>query len=173
MSGRAWGLNLGVGTLVTNFMSAQSGKDGGRKKLELAPTLLIAGNIHLWAEQYLTPRFAYSTYFNEHDSTSKSNILLSYHMSTKFHETFMLHYGFSTFITKIGGKGGTVDLPNGDSTATFYVPEESRRTYTSSLDVGGEFLSNQHWSVRGDLMISRFLSDRRKLNYLLTGNFYF
>lgn len=170
----AWATHVGVGTLVTNFLSAQTSADGGRRTFQVAPTLLVGGELPIYGQTFFTPRIGYSMYLDEKDDTSKTDMMLNYHVGTKLMEYFMLHYGFSTFITKIKGKGGTKELQNGGSTANFYIPDKTVTSYTASLDVGGQVLIHEHWSARVDLFITRFLSsDRRKLNYLLSGNFYF
>ncbi len=174
LSARAHAFSVGLGTLVPNFLSAQVDKEGGRRVFQFTPTLLVGGHLQLWGENFFTPRLGYATYLGEEDKTSKTDILLNYHMGYRFVDHFMLHYGFSTFITKLKGEGGTTTLSNGGGTATFYIPEESKTSYTSSIDVGGELLFGEGWSARADLFITRFLSgDRRKLNYMLSANYFF
>jgi hypothetical protein len=82
-----------------------------------------------------------------------------------------LRYGLSTFMTKIGGDGGTVQLNNGAGTSTFYVPSETKTTYMTTLDLGGEF-ALPLVALRLDLQMMGFASsDKRNLSYMLSVNF--
>lgn len=99
---------------------------------------------------------------------------MQYHLSQSLTSYFLFHYGFSNTITKIGGKGGTVQLNNGNNTATFYVPSESKTSFMASLDLGGEVVFTDYLGARFQVSIDRFLSsDRRRISHMLTLNYYY
>lgn len=165
---------LGAGTLTHNFLTAQNDEKGGTKVFDLAPVVFIGTNIPFFLNGvFFTPALGYAKFFTK-DETTRSEIILQYHLTQPLLSSFMLHYGFSNYITSIGGNGGTLQLNNGSSTATFYTPTESKTTFTSSLDLGGEFIFTNEVSARAQVSIMRFLSsERRRVSHLITMNYFF
>ncbi len=169
------GLWIGAGTVTHNFLSAQTGKTDGKKTIDLYPTVLIGGLLPgFFSGISLAPGIGYAKSLNSKDKTSKNEIILQYHLAQNIFNGVQIRYGFSTFITKISGDGGTTELNNGNSTSTFYVPENSSTSYTSSLDLGGEAFMLHSTSLRLQFSITKFLSsEQRKVSNLVTVNYYF
>ena len=165
---------IGVGTLTHNFLTAQVDEKSGTKKIELAPTVIIGTTLpFFYSRLFFSPGIGYAK-FSTKDKTSKSEIILQYHLSQEIFSSFLMQFGFSNYITKISGDGGTVLLNNGSSYTSFYAPSASHTTYTASLDLGGEFIFNKNISARAQFSIMRFLSsDRRRVSHLLTANYFF
>ena len=57
------------------------------------------------------------------------------------YQFFALRFGLGTFRKTITGKGGTVTIPNGNSTAKAYRPE-SATSYSSTINLGTDFNFN-------------------------------
>ena len=165
---------VGFGTTTRNFSTAQSESSGGTKKFGFNPTLLVGTNLpFFYADFFFSPGIGFAKYSSE-DNTTRSEIILQYHISQVITSYFLLQYGLSNTITKIGGKGGTVVLNNGNSTSTFYVPSETKTTYLASLDIGGEMIFTDSIGSRLQLSIDRFLSsERRRVSHILTLNYYY
>ena len=165
---------VGIGNMTQNFLSAQSSPTGAVKKFEFGPTVLLGASFpFLFSDFYLNPAIGF-TKFSTKDNSSKSQLLIQYHANQSLFSGFHLLYGFSNYISTISGDGSSVVLNNGNSTATFYAPKESKKSYTASLDVGGEVIIDSTWTARLEFSIMRFLSsDRRRVNNLLTANYYF
>lgn len=165
---------FGVGNLTHNFSSAQNDVKGGTKKLEFGPTVLVGATIPFYfSGSFLSPGIGLSKFFTE-DKTSKSEIILQYHINQMIFSSFYLRYGFSNFITMIGGEDKEVELNNGAGTSTFYSPKKTKTAYTSSIDLGGEFVYDSEWTFRVQASFMRFLSsERRTLSHLLTLNHFF
>jgi hypothetical protein len=164
---------LGVGNLTHNFLSAQSDATGGKKVFEVGPAVIIGTDLpFFFTGIYFSPGIGYAKFFPK-DSTTKSEIILQYHLNQIIFSGFNLRYGVSNYITKIGGSGGTTILSNGNSTATFYIPSETKTSYTASVDLGADMAMTQSWTLRMQISIPRFLSSRRKVDHLLTANYLF
>lgn len=167
---------LGAGTTTRNVGSAQNELSGDTVTFGFNPTLIVGTTLPFFFPGiYLSPGIGYAKYLsNNKDNTSRNEIILQYHLAQEIIPAFYLRYGFSNTITKIGGDGGTVSLKNGDSTSTFYVPEETKTSFMGSLDLGFEMLLESTFGARLQLSVDRFLSsERRRLSHLLTMNYYF
>lgn len=174
LSHAAGPLWFGVGNLTHNFSSAQNDVKGGTKKLEFGPTVIIGATVPFYfSGSFLSPGIGLAKFFTE-DKTSKTEIILQYHINQMLFSSFYLRYGFSNYITMIGGDDKEVELNNGAGTSTFYSPKKTKTAYTSSFDVGGEFIYDSNWTIRAQVSILRFLSsERRRLSHLLTLNYFF
>ncbi len=165
---------VGIGNLTHNFLSAQNDEKGGKKVFEAGPVFLVGASFpFLFSGMYASPAVGYAKFFTK-DQTSRSDIIIQYHLSQLLFPSMMLRYGFSNYITKIGGDGGTLELNNGSSTATFYIPEESKSTFTASMDIGTEFIFSAEYTARLQVSVLRFLSsERRRVSHMLTFNYFF
>lgn len=165
---------VGLGSTTRNFSTAQKESSGSTVKFALNPTLLIGTTLpFFFSGLYFSPGIGYAKYSTK-DSTTRNEIILQYHLSQMLLPNFLLQYGFSNTITKIGGKGGTVVLNNGSSTSTFYIPSETKTSYTASMDIGGELVFTSSLGSRLQFSIDRFLSSkRRRVSHMLTFNYYF
>ena len=168
---------MGFGSVTHNFKSAQTGTSGtSTKSFEFAPTFLIGGTLPfpLLSNTYFTPGFGFVKYANGKDGSTKSEIILKYQLNYAYSSWLALRYGFSNYITHIGGSGGSTSLNNGTSTKTFYLPSKTVSSYTASIDLGPEFILSSVWTIRVQLSIERFLSsERRTLAHLITANYFF
>lgn len=164
-SGNFW---LSLGTLSENFMTAQTNTLGSRNYFDSTPTVFAGLSIPFMGAT-LAPGIGYAMVLDEKDSTTKTHFIFKGHMISPLTSNIYLHYGMSTMLTKIGGKGGTLTLNDGNATSTMYVPDTTKVSYTSSLDFGFDFLLTSDWSFRTEVFITRFLSsERRKVNHLIS-----
>lgn len=165
---------IGFGNLTHNFLSAQNDEKGGKTVFEAGPVFFIGSSFpFIFSNLSLSPAVGYAKFFTK-DQTNRSEIILQYHLSQNLFSSFKLRYGLSNYITKIGGKGGNLELNNGNSTATFYVPSESKTTFTASLDLGTELIFSSQYTLRLQASVLRFLSsERRRISHMLTFNYFF
>jgi len=164
---------VGLGSSTHNFLTAQNDEKGGTKVMDFNPTVILGGNLpFFFSGVYFSPAVGF-TYFFPEDNTTKTEIFLQYHLNQSITSSFYLHYGFSTYLTQISGEGGTKELNNGNSTATFYVPSEKKTSYTGSLDLASEFIWDSTYTMKWQFSVDRFLSsERRRVSHLLTLNIY-
>jgi hypothetical protein len=165
---------IGTGTQTHNFLSAQNNTSGSKKVVEFAPTILAGLSLpFFFSGVYFSPAIGYSK-FTTKDNTTKSDLILQYHLTHATTSYFQYSYGFSNYITKIGGDGGSLVLNNGSGTATMYTPKETKTSYTASLDIAGDLLFLSNWSTRIQFSLLRFLSSTsRRVSNLITINYNF
>ena len=70
------------------------------------------------------------------------------------------------------GSGGAVKMNNGNSTATFYNPDQNRSSFNSTLDVGAELLLGAAALRLQTYTYSPLKSERRQLSYTLFLSYY-
>ena len=164
---------IGVGNTTHNMGSAQSNATGSTKKFEFGPTLLVGTTLpFFFSDFYFSPAIGFAK-FSTKDGTSKSDIILQYHISQTITPFFLFQYGLSNTITRLGGDGGSLTLNNGTGTATFYEPNKTSTAYVASLDLGGELVFSANYSARLQFSIDHFLSsDRRRVSNLITFNYF-
>lgn len=165
---------VGVGTLTHNFLTAQDDTTGSTTNIEIAPTVLLGTNLpFFFSGSNFVPAIGYAKFFTE-DKTSKSEWILQLHANQEVFSGFYFLYGMSTYITRIGGDGVDVQLNNGNGYSTFYAPKETKNSYTSSIDLGGEVVMTSEWTGRLQVSIMRFLSsERRRVSHLISANYFF
>lgn len=167
---------VGLGTVTHNFKSAQTDSVGEKTKtLDMTPTILVGASMPaiIFNSTLFSPAIGYAKYFDLKDGYTKNEIILQYHFTYSFNSWFDLRYGFSNYITRIGGKGGSVSLNNGSSMTSFYVPSKTKSSYTASLDIAPEFVILNNLTLRTQLSIERFASsERRTLAHLITLNYF-
>lgn len=165
---------MGAGTLTHNFLTAQTDISGSKRVVDFAPTVLLGTTIPFWSGRlFLSPAIGYAQFFTE-DNSTKREIILQYHVSERLFGNVQMYYGFSNYITTIGGDGSTVTLNNGNSTANFYAASESKTSYTASVDVAPEFIISSNLAFRAQFSIMRFLSsEKRRVSHLLTMTYFF
>ncbi len=165
---------MGIGTTTSNFLTAQVDTKGGTAVLEIAPTVYAGLNFpFVFSGSNLIPAIGYTHFFTD-DNTTKSDLILQLHANQELISSFYFNYGFSTHMEKIGGDGSNVLLNNGNGTSTFYAPQNSITTYTSSLDFGGEYIYDANYTFKLNFSIMRFLSsERRRVGHTMTLNYFF
>jgi hypothetical protein len=85
---------------------------------------------------------------------------------------FRLRLGTSIMWLNQHGSGGRVRMNNGNSTATFYNPEENRSSLNTTLDVGAELLLGAVAVRLQTYTYGAFRSERRQLSYTLFLSYY-
>jgi hypothetical protein len=165
---------MGAGTLTHNFLTAQSDTSGSKRLIDFAPTVLLGATIPIWSGRFfLSPAIGYAQFFTE-DNSTKREIILQYHISERLFGNVQMYYGFSNYITTIGGDGSTVTLNNGNSSSNFYAPSESKTSYTASFDVAPELILSSDLAFRAQFSIMRFLSsEQRRVSHLITMTYFF
>jgi hypothetical protein len=161
------------GTFVPYFNKVQVNTSGETKTFELTPYLGISTQLNMSGPHYFVPELGYAHYLENAKKTQKSVFFLRYDFSYILSQKFILRYGLTNHWMRISGDGGTVTLRNGSRYTAFKAPSETKTSYFTTLDVGGEFFIKQNLSVRLDLNMMSFQNmENSGFNYLLTLNFY-
>lgn len=163
------GLSLGGGAFQHNMFSLTKDK---------------TGKAETWGDTYLPLGFQYSfaategwhfvpsLYFSHlttmvdaketPEKGAKKNILfLNLPFVANATSWLDVKWGLGVFRYEIKGKGGTVTLNNGNGTATFYRPSDTRVSYNTYVLLGASFPFTD-WYLDFDLMISGAASSVRR-----------
>ena len=168
------GFMYSTGTYVPYFAKAQVNNNGSTKTFELNPYIGIGKQLHMSGHNYFMPELGYSYFFNNPSNMRREQIFLHYNFSRVFSDSFIARYGLTSNWYRIIGKGGNERLKNGTGSTSFPSPDETRTSYYTTLNFGGEaFYMSRKYSIRFDLNIMSFSKlEDRAFNYLLTLNFY-
>lgn len=162
-----------VGSHTEFINNVQIDASGGMRTFEFAPALGAGLRI---------PMEGLFTFFPELNwvlprTTSDSRIIKNLFMlrGDFGHEPvdwFRVRVGTSLMWLNQHGRGGSAELNNGNTTSTFYYPEDNRSSINNTLDVGAELLMDQ-WAVRlQTYTYSAFKKDRRQFSYSLFLTYY-
>ena len=162
-----------IGTYVPYFNKVQVNAAGDTKFFELTPYFGVSKQLHMSGPHYFMPELGYAYYLDNAKKTQKSAFFLRYDFSYILSQNFILRYGLTNHWLRISGDGGTVSLRNGDEYTNFKAPDETKTSYFTTLDFGGEFFLKQNLGIRLDFNFMSFQNmENSGLNYLLTVNFY-
>ncbi len=87
-------------------------------------------------------------------------------------EWFRIRVGTSLMWLNQHGSGGSVKMNNGNSTATFYNPDQNRSSLNMTLDVGAELLLGPASLRLQTYTYSPLKSELRQLSYTLFLSYY-
>lgn len=172
----AWGqdtilFNLGSHTEFYN--SVQSDSSGGTRKFDVAPTIgtglkvPLAGHFSFLPElNWVLPQEAGSS------RIIKNTFMLRADFGHDLLEWLRVRAGTSLIWLNQHGRGGSAKMNNGNTTSTFYYPDENRSSLNNTLDFGAELLW-QDWALRLQTYIySVFMADKRQTSYTLFVSYY-
>jgi hypothetical protein len=171
-STQSWAL-VGVGGHVPFGFSTQKKPEGGDNKTTFHPMVSLNGVYNIPFNHVALPEFGIVFHRNNFDEVKKKTIFILWDVGWLATDKLVLRYGFGTFMTKIGGDGGNRSMPNGDSTAEFAMPDETRTSYNTTINLGMDFAVDQHYTVKAETFIfNMFSSQSRALSYALSFNYY-
>lgn len=163
--------NLGAHTEF--YDKVQSDSSGGTRKFDTAPTigggivLPLNSNWNFLPEiNWVLPQEAGSS------EIIKNIFMLRADFGYNLLDWLRMRMGTSLIWLNQHGKGGSVQMNNGNDTSTFYYPDENRSSLNNTLDFGAEAIW-QDWSLRLQTYIySVFLADKRQTSYTLFISYY-
>lgn len=160
---------VSVGTFVPYFGTVQEDEDGGTQRFEVNPYIGLNHTVPVYGNIFFNPEIGMAFHTDTQESYSKRTLLLHYNFSYRLKQTFLL-FGLANIITKISGDGGTyVDESGGVNTG----PTNSSTSYTTAFSLGTETFISTDYAIKMNVHVMQFLdSDKRKVNYLLTLNYY-
>lgn len=118
---------------------------GNEKADPISPLIGLGANWALTDSIRFVPRLSYVMVSNNSDDTygpyKTELITLLYDFQYPFQpmSSWTVRFGMGTVIRRITGKGGTVTIPNGNSTATAHLAEGTSSSATASLDLGFDY----------------------------------
>ncbi len=137
-------ISFNVGPHTENFNAVQSDASGGKRKFDFAPTigagLLIPwrpwdlGLLFLPELNWVLPQFSGES------RIVKNIFMLRSDLGYDVLPWLRLRAGTSLMWLNQHGRGGSTELENGNTTSTFYYPEENRSSLNNTVDLGAEAL---------------------------------
>lgn len=110
----------------------------------------------------------------ENDYVDKYNYFLTAHAGYSQWENFLLRAGVGAYFTYITGDGGTVELQNGTSTSSFYVPENQTTAINTVASVAGQYFFRNDVSLKFETMVFNLTnSENRSFTYTLAIRYHF
>ena len=158
----------------TEFMNdIQTDSSGTTNKFEISPTLGIGFFIPITSELNFLPEINWVLPRTDEDSGSTENtLMLRADWGYDPVDFFRVRVGTSIMWLNQHGKGGSTKINNGNTSSTFYHPDENRSSFNNTLDVGAELLLGE-WAVRlQTYTYAVFKEERRKVSYTLFLSYY-
>lgn len=168
-------LYFNLGTHTEFYNAVQTDDSGGLRKFDFAPTIGMGLTMPM-----VDPQFAFIPEINWvlPQTLEDSNILINTFM---FRGDFAydplswlrLRIGTSLMWENQQGKGGKVEMENGNDTSTFYYPDENRSSLNNTFDVGIETIIEDEFAFRFQTYTySIFKKEQRQLSYTLFFTYY-
>ena len=162
-----------AGSHTEFFNSVQTDSAGGVNKFEFSPTIGFGLFVPIDQEFTFLPEFNWVLPKTDADSeTIENTLMLRADWGYNPIDWFRVRVGTSIIWLNQHGKGGSTKMNNGNSTSTFYHPDENRSSFNNTLDVGAEVLFGE-WSARlQTYTYAVFREERRKVSYSLFLSYY-
>lgn len=162
-----------VGTHTEFYNNIQNDTSGGVRKFDISPTLGLGFFVPLESEITFLPEINWVLPQTVDGSKIIKNLFM-FRADFGYDpvDWFRLRLGTSLMWLNQHGTGGSAEVNNGNSTSTFYYPDENRSSFNNTLDIGGEFLMDE-WALRlQTYTYSVFKEQKRQISYSLFLTYY-
>ena len=164
---------VGIGGYVPFGFSTQKESNGDTNATTFHPMVSLNGIVTSIFGQLFVPELGLVEHLGEYDEYRKRTIFVLFDLAYVVNDSFLLRYGVGTFMTRISGDGGSVELNNGNTTQTFYRTSESITSYNTTLDFGMELAYNKNYAFKLEgYLFGLFDANSRKISYSLSLNYY-
>lgn len=168
---------VGVGTLTPFFGTYQKDLDGSSENLfSLNPYITLNEQFRMVGSHLFVPEFGFvlpDSSTDSGDASKRSMIFILWNFAWEMFPNFNLKYGVGTFWTRISGDGGQITTPNGTGTTTAFLPNDSVKSYNSTINLGLEVKLRPRLSGKLEIYTwEPFDSDGRRFNIALGANYY-
>lgn len=170
-------ISLSVGNLTRFVGQIQKNENGDKQYFDFNPyfaamyPIPFAPSFTMYAQTgFVFPMKA------KDEANSRKEIYFIGADAAYFFKNFLIKLGAGTFISRVGGDGGTEALPNGPGgqTTNFFLPAEKRTAINFSWDVGLEYFITKHITLNAILYLDTIAdSDSRTASYLFGINYHF
>lgn len=160
-------LNLQFGTWLENYQQIQGTRAGAKNGFEFVPYLALGSDYH-WKQKFmLSPEIGYVLQRNS-EAIRKNQFFIRGDLSYLPQDWLKLKIGTSLMVLMISGDGGEDTLPNGDSTETYYIPDERRTALNQTLDFGIEASKDDYAGRLQTYIYAWNESEERMITYTLS-----
>jgi len=166
-------LYFNAGTHTEFYNVVQTDDSGTLRKFEFAPTLGVGFSIPTSSSLLLLPEINWVLPQRTSEEILKNLFMLRLDLGYEPLKWLRLRGGTSLMWLNQHGTGGTAQINNGNSTSTFYYPDENRSSLNNTLDFGVEAFWSKSWSARLQTYnYAVFREERRQLSYSLFLTYY-
>lgn len=163
-----------LGTHTEFYNNVQNNTSGGKRKFDMSAFTIGSGlSMPLKNNWRFLPELNWVLPRKAGDSQIMKNLFM-------FRADFgydpldwlRLRVGTSIMWANQHGSGGKAEINNGNSTSTFYYPEENRSSLNNTFDLGVEAMY-EDWAIRlQTYTYALFKEERRQLSYTLFISYY-
>ena len=154
-------INLQVGNWMENYGQVRASSNDSTNGFEFIPYIAAGLDIEFNSTYSFHPETGW-VFQRTVDSISKNIFFFRADVSYLAVDYLKLKLGSSFVITSISGEGGEDKLNNGDSTETYYIPEERSNALNQTLDLGIEIFDEVH-GARFNTMIYAWNEDEERM----------
>ena len=167
----AFKLHLGVGSLSPYLGKMQTDEKGGSNGLDFNPMLLVGAPFDIkWKYwPHFSPELGIGIPgHGESEHISKWHYFIQGVFWYQLHSwRFRLGAGFA--MTRISSDGGTIDMPDGNSTTTFFLPPTSSTSRNVIVPFGVEYhLENRLFFRIDGQLYNSLSSDKRATSVIFS-----
>lgn len=170
----AYDVTLSLGNLCEYVGKIQTDDSGSTNLCSFNPYLASSIDFSQTNQLLLSPEIGFSFPKSGRDENiSKMSLFALANAKYKFSEFHFL-VGAGLFFTRISGKGGNQELNNGNTTASFPMPDSTvyTRNFIVNLGLGADF--NKEWSADLHTYIFNILtSEDRAFSIAINGTYHF
>ena len=164
---------LNLGSHTEFYDAVQNDESGGLRKFEMAPTIGFGLDMPISDKLTFLPEFNWVLPKTIEDSHIMINtFMLRGDLGFDPLDWLRLRIGTSLMWQNQQGRAGKVQMNNGDSTSTFYYPDENRSSLNNTFDVGTEAKFDQFAIRLQTYTYSLLKKEQRQLSYTLFFSYY-
>lgn len=169
-------ISLTVGNwyeFVGDVQVNDNGESNSLLDFQLTPFIAISADHEFQPGWALIPEIGYVIRRQAGDeSIVKDQFFVRLDVAWTVWERLRLRLGTSTMLATMSGDGGEESLPNGDSTQTFYRPDQRSTAVNQTLDLGAEYLWKNMSARFQSYIYSLDEQEKRMISYSLSFNYY-
>jgi hypothetical protein len=163
---------LNAGTYTEFYNHIQINTTGGVRKFDPAPTLGLGLMMPMTNHFLFLPEINWVLPQKSGERIIKNIFMMRADFAYRPIDWLQLRLGTSIFWLNQQGTGGTEKINNGNTTATFYYPEENRSSYNNTFDLGTEVLYKKFALRFQTYFFSILRAERRQVSYSLFLSYY-
>lgn len=154
------------------FNNVQVDSSGGMRKFDFAPVIGAGIRLPISDSWNFMPEMNWVLPHDSNTRIIKNLIMFRGDVAYDALDWLRLRVGTSLMWLNQHGRGGTAKISNGESTSSFYYPDENRSSINNTFDLGAEFLMNS-WAFRlQTYTYSLFKEESRQISYSVFISYY-
>ena len=156
-----------AGTWLENLGQVRANRDDDTNGFGITPFIGASSAYNINSQHQIIPELGYVIQQSSHKVT-KNLFFFRTDYAYSAYEWLKLRAGSSFMILRQSGSGGEDTLNNGNTTETYFIPEEGRNTYNQTLDLGVEFVQKEISTRLQLYTYSPFDEQRRSYTFSLS-----